>query len=102
MSQSESLWENICYFKLHAMKYIGWQLICTKILSAMASYQPKSGKKAGEKYENNMFKYKVHIQIVDLNYASTKYLNIWLFDRALIGSLFQRRNHQSLISSSTF
>jgi len=36
----------------------------------------KIRKKAGKKYENNIFKYKVHNQIVDLNYASTKYLNI--------------------------
>ena len=38
-----------------------------------------------------MFKYRVDIQIVDLNHCLTKYLNIWLFDRASVLTATGRR-----------
>ena len=51
-----------------------------KISFGKASYSPK----LGEKYDNRIFKSRVDIQIIDLNHGLTKYLNIWLFDRALV------------------
>ena len=56
------------------------EVIVPKISFGKASYSPK----LGEKYDNRIFKSRVDIQIVDLNHGLTKYLNIWLVDRALI------------------